>query len=116
MIEPTYLIEVSLRCNVRLDMRNLVDKAYPDYIQHRNGDSESHWKDLVRSTLEEQCVELRHESNASLGRQDQKEVEYEIIRQIFAQYSTRAERAAAWTERTGKHVRAFYRRLREMRE
>ena len=49
-----YLIAESQRLAVRLDMRMLVDKAFPDYIQHRAGKTEAHWKDLVTATLEEQ--------------------------------------------------------------
>lgn len=82
----TFLIEESHRSSVRLDMRHLVDKAFSDFIQHRNGDSESHWKDLIRSTLQEQVVELKHTPTAPIGRRVQKVSEHEIIRQIKAEF------------------------------
>lgn len=110
----TFLIEESHRSSVRLDMRHLVDKAFSDFIQHRNGDSESHWKDLIRSTLQEQVVELKHTPTAPIGRRVQKVSEHEIIRQIKAEFKSVKDQKAEWIERTGKTERAFYRRLQEM--
>ena len=104
----------SQRRNVRLDMRLLVDKSFPDYLQHREGNSVAHWKDLIISTLEEQTVPLIHTQAESGSRNGTKQSEHEIIRQIIAKIPDRIKRVEAWTEQTGKSERAFYRRLKEM--
>lgn len=109
----TFLIAESQRINVRLDMRMLVDKAFPDFLQHRDGDCEAHWKDLIRTSLEEQMVELTHTKAEESSRQACKEQEQEIVREIMATLSDRHQQLAEWTARTGKSERAFYRRLKE---
>lgn len=110
----TFLIAESQRINTRLDMRMLVDKAFPDFLQYRNGDCEAHWKDLIRTSLEEQMVELTHTKAAASSRQADKEQEHDAIREIMATFSDRLEQLAEWTTRTGKSERAFYRRLKEI--
>lgn len=109
-----YLILESQRLNVRLDMRMLVDKAFPDYLQHREGDCESHWKDLIMTSLEEQMVELIHTKAEAHSRQARKEDEHDMIREIMAEYDERDRQLAEWSARTGKSERAFYRRLKEL--
>jgi len=109
-----FLIGECQRLGVRLDMRLLVDKAFPDYLQHREGDTEAHWKDLVLTTLEEQLIDLTHTKAEAPSRHAQKEIEHEIIRQLIDEFSDREEQVAAWIERTGKSERAFYRRLKEV--
>lgn len=110
-----FLIVESRRLGCRLDLRLLVDKAFPDYLQHRGGDTEVHWKDLVIATLEEQLVELRHTHEACPGsRQGQKEHEQQVVQTLLAEYPTLQARLVAWQERTGKSTRAFYRRLGEL--
>jgi hypothetical protein len=108
-----YLISESHRLSVRLDMRNLVDKAFPDYLQHRTGMTETHWKDLIRTTLEEQLVELKHTPEMD-SRDSKKRREQIIARSLVAEYPDRMTRAAKWVEVTGKSERAFYRRLQEI--
>ena len=110
----TFLITESQRLNVRLDMRMLVDKAFPDLLQHRQGDTEAHWKDLVMTTLEQQTVELTHTIAEASTRQARKEQEHEIIRQLMAEHADRDQQVTAWKECTGKSDRAFYRRLSEL--
>lgn len=110
-----FLISESQRLGTRLDLRLLVDKAFPDYLQHQNGDAETHWKDLICTTLEEQLVELKHTAPASkLSRAETKSQDQDIVREIVAGYATQKERIAAWEEQTGKSERAFYRRLEEV--
>ncbi len=110
------MIEESLRLKVRLDIRLLVDKSFPDYIQHREGHSDTHWKDLIRTTLMEQSMPLEHTEAEAPTRKEKKMKEHDIIRQLLAEFSDRGQRATAWKERTGKSERAFYRRLREVGE
>jgi hypothetical protein len=76
-----FLIEEARRRDVPLDLRQLVDKAYPDYLQHRSGDTEVDWRDLVIASLEGQVVELRHTSTIRpTKRKEQKESEQELLR------------------------------------
>ncbi len=110
-----FVIEEARRLNVRLDIRLLVDKAFPDYLQHRSGHTEAHWKDLVRATLEEQLIDLKHTVvGGKPGRAERKRDEQEVVRDILAEFHTKAEQLAAWRDRVGKSDRAFYRRLEEM--
>lgn len=109
-----YLITESQRLNVRLDMRMLVDKAFPDFLQHREGDTEAHWKDLILTSLEEQMVELNYTKAEAHSRQARKEDEHDIIREITAECDERDRQLAEWSARTGKSERAFYRRLKEL--
>ena len=108
-----FLIIESHRLKVRLDMRNLVDKAFPDYLQHRTGCSEAHWKDLIQTTLEEQLVDLKHTSELN-SRDATKRWEQMLVRSIVREHQDRQPRVAKWTELTGKSERAFYRRLVEI--
>ena len=109
-----FVIPESRRLGVRLDMRLLVDKAFPDYVLHRSGFTEVDWRDLVTTTLEAQLVELRHTPVAKPSRKDTKEEEHQVIREIVAQFLTAKDREAAWQERTGKSYRAFRRRCVEL--
>ncbi|MCY2928016.1 MAG: hypothetical protein NTV86_00700 [Planctomycetota bacterium] len=109
-----FIVAESNRLDVRLDMRLLVDKALPDYCLWRDDKTESHWRDLVRATMEERLVELQDTSAEHLSRFAQKQAELQIVREIRDAYETREERAAAWKARTGKSERAFYRRLKEL--
>lgn len=109
-----YLIAESARLAVRLDMRLLVDKALPDFLQWRLGQTEAHWRDLVTATLEEQLVQLKHTPANRLSRQEQKDTEKALARRIFSQHPTREARVAAWEAHAGKSERAFYRRLAEI--
>jgi hypothetical protein len=109
-----FLISESKKLDVRLDIRHLIDKAFPDYIQYRSGDAETHWKDLIRTTLEEQLLDLKHTPAKPRSRQDQKDLEQQIVREIVGTFATIEVRLAAWDERTGKSSRAFYRRLKEI--
>lgn len=115
-IEVTeFLIAESTRLGCRLDLRLLVDKAFPDYLQHRDGDTEAHWKDLVIATLEEQLVELRHTpATAPSGRAERKQDERLLVQRLVAEHSNRQARLKAWHEGTGKSARAYYRRLKEL--
>ena len=109
-----FLIEESQKRGYRLDLRLLVDKAFPDYIQYRNRQAETHWKDLVRATLDERLISLQHTQAAPKTRQATKEAEYEIIRKLVAEHHGRRDRIDAWMKLTGKTERAYYRRAAEI--
>ena len=110
----SYLIVESERLGCRLDLRLLVDKAFPDYLQHRSRATEVHWKDLVAATLQEQLVELLHTPDRSASRMERKLDEQQLVKQLLTEFPTREARVAAWKERTGKSERALYRRRREL--
>jgi hypothetical protein len=109
-----FLIAESNKRGYRLDLRLLVDKAFRDYLQHRNGQAETHWKDLIRATLDEQLISLKHPQAVLKTRQATKEAEHEIIRTIVAEHAERADRVDAWVSLTGKSERAYYRRAAEI--
>ena len=109
-----FLIAESQRLGCRLDIRLLVDKAFPDFAQYRNHNTETHWKDLVLATLEEQVLALKYTRGPSATRKTVKADEHQIVRDILAAYSTKADRITAWQEQTQKSERAFYRRLKEI--
>ena len=101
-----FLIEESRRVGCHLDLRLLVDKSFPDYLQHQDGDAETHWKDLIRITLEDHLIDLKHTAPASkLSRKEAKEQEQTLVRELLVQYQTKEERVAAWQSQTGKSER-----------
>lgn len=110
-----FLIAESKARSVRLDMRNLVDKAFPDYLQWKSEMTEAHWKDLIRSTLDERLIGLMHtpdvESRDSIAQRERI-----LARSIHQNFPDRASRIAHWTQQTGKSEDQYYRRLRESKQ
>lgn len=110
-----FLIEEMLRLNCRFDLRLFFTKALQDFQQWKDDESESHWRDLVTSDIEEHLVELRHEAETAALRAARKEREHAIVREILRHFATREDRVSEWKNRTGgKSERAFYRRLAEI--
>jgi hypothetical protein len=109
-----YLIAEMLRLDCPFDLRLLVNKAFPDYQQWRDGEAESDWRDLITAGIEEHLVAVRHSEEPPISREARKEEERAILEEILRDNPTRAERVQAWIDRTGKSERAFYRRLAEM--
>jgi len=109
-----FVIGEKLRLGCRFDLRLLFNKAYPDYQQWRDGETESDWRDLVTASIEEHLVAVRHSEPSALSREDRLEEERAVVRDILHQYGSREEQLGAWARRTGKSGRAFYRRLAEM--
>ena len=77
------------------------------------GASELHWHDLVRSSLEQQCVALS-QPLTDLSRKEKREAEQRIALEIVQTYEP-ADRVAAWKDRTGKSKAAMYRRIAELK-
>jgi len=109
-----FVIEAMLRQGCRFDLRLYINKAIPDYLQWKDDETESDWRDLVTASIEEHLVAVRH-ADERPSRADRKEAEHALIRQIEKDHPTGEARVRAWSERTGKSARAFYRRLAEMR-
>ena len=93
---------------------NQLDKAIKDFQLHEMGATETHWKDLIVSNLEQQLVELQHPTN-DLSRAEQVEAEQRIAMDIYLTFEKRSERIEKWKERTEKSQAAFYRRIRELK-
>jgi hypothetical protein len=109
-----FLIQESLRMECRLDLRVLIDKSFPKYLQWREGDSESHWRDLVRISLEEELRKTLEPSQAVSGVLERRLVsEREVARETRARYADRERQLVEWRSRTGRSDRAYYRRLAE---
>jgi hypothetical protein len=109
-----FVIEGMLRHGCRFDLRLFVNKAIPDYVQWKDDETESDWRDLVTAAIEEHLVAVRH-AGGRPSRADRKEEEHAIIREIEKEQPPGEARLRAWSERTGKSSRAFYRRLAELR-
>jgi hypothetical protein len=110
-----YLIGEMLRLGCPFDLRLLVNKAFPDYQQWKDGETESDWRDLITASIEEHLVAVRHGTETPVSREAQKAGEHEIIREIVSSHEDREGRVRAWVQWTGKSERAFYRRLAELR-
>jgi hypothetical protein len=110
-----FLIAEMLRLGAPFDLRLLVNKGYSDYQQWKDGEAESDWRDLVSASIEEHLRSLRPDAAAPPTRQERKEEEQEIVREILLAHASRDARVEAWIRRTGKSERAFYRRLAEIR-
>lgn len=108
-----FLIGEMLRLGCRFDLRLFVNKALPDYQQWKDDETESDWRDLVTASIEEQLVAVRH-ADKRPSRAERKQDEQAVLRDILQEHETREERVRAWSQRTGKSERAFYRRLAEM--
>jgi len=109
-----YLLAECQRLAVRPDIRLLVDKSLPDYMMWLSKMTETDWRDLVTSTVEEELIALKHTpTKPTLGRSERKLSEQELVSDIAKMHSKRSDRIAAWKAQTGKSERAFYRRLKE---
>lgn len=98
---------------IRPSVRLFVDKAMRDFEVYQDGLTETHWKDLIRSNLEQQLVELQHPTN-DLSRKEQLAAEQRIALEVMLSFETKTERIAEWTSRTGKSQASFYRRIKEL--
>lgn len=121
-VEPTeakmvanYLLEECALREVQPSVRLFVDKAIPDFRLFKAGNTETHWRDLVASSVDEQLVELQFETK-DLSRAEQTEAERRIVLDLCLGFPTRAERLAEWERRTGKSRAAYDRRLAELKK
>jgi hypothetical protein len=109
-----HVISEILRIGCQFDLRLLVNKAFPDFVQWKEGEAETNWRDLVTASIEEQMANTVPLEIERHSREVRKEEERIILREILRNHTTRDERIRAWTERTNKSERAFYRRLAEI--
>lgn len=109
-----FLLQECRELGVRPSVRLFVDKAIPDFRLWRSGNSESDWKDLVRSSVQQMVIPQLH-ALRDMTRKDQIASERNIALSITADFGDRESRLRAWHDRTGKGKSAFYRRLNESR-
>ncbi len=109
-----FVIELMLERGSRFDLRLLFNKALPAYQQVKDGEADSSWRDLVRASIEEHLVAPQHTAETPLSREARLAEERAVVREIVKECKTREEQVRAWSERTGKSERAFYRRRAEI--
>jgi len=105
-----YVLAECQRLNYRPEIRLYVDKALGDYRLWSKLGTETHWKDLVTSSIQQRVGTLTHKPRP-IKRADRTKTEQQIARDIESGHDTREARLAAWEAKTGKSSRAFYRRL-----
>ena len=119
-IPPAKCVEVArfvigemLRLGCRFDLRFVRQTRLPDYWK---------WKDGATESGSARPGDGRHRAapdrgaafDGQLTREERKQEEYAVLREILRAHPSREERVRAWTSRTGKSERAYYRRLGEM--
>ena len=109
-----YLLQECKKRGIRPSVRLFVDKAIKDYELWSTGRCETDWRDLVVSNLQQQLIDLQHETR-DVSRQEAKESEQRIAGEIFASVEDRTARAVEWKSRTGKSEKSFYRRVKELK-
>jgi hypothetical protein len=110
----TFVIMEMLRVGCRLDLRVLFNKAFPDFQQWRDGETESDWRDLVVASIEEHLVAIRQPGASPPSREARIAKDRALVRELLQRHDSRQDQIDAWTRRTGKSGRAFYRRLAEI--
>jgi hypothetical protein len=103
-----FVIAEILPLSRNLDMRFLVN-AFRDYLQHGDGETSTHWQDLVRSELKQQ-VAVPESRTDRLARERQIALEIAALPELSA-----AERERLFKEKTGTSGRGYRRRLKEAR-
>jgi hypothetical protein len=100
---------------LRPSVRLFVDKALRDYELYKTGCTETHWHDLINSTIRQELMQLTQPTN-DLSRAERLAAERRIAFEIYRASDDAESRIKAWTERTGSGKSSFYRRLKELRE
>jgi len=106
-----FLLDECRTVGVRPSLRLFIDKALADFKLWNDGNCESHWHDLVRSSVR-QSVILQTHGLRDMTRKDQMAAERKLVLEICATYCSRPERLKAWKQETGKSQSAFYRHFR----
>jgi hypothetical protein len=104
-----YLIAEINSLAKNLDMRLLVN-ACRDYLQYHDGETKTHWQDLLKSELKQQVV-VPESKPERLVRERQIALEIAAMPGLSG-----AEREKLFTEKTGTSGRGYHRRLEECRK
>jgi hypothetical protein len=112
-----FLIDESKRLGIHPDVRMQVDKAFRDYCQWKADDTETHWKDLIVSTLKDRLIELTHSgiTTSVPTKKQEKASELELLEKITKEHTNLQERLEAFMKATGKGRRTCQRRMRELK-
>ncbi|TWU08896.1 hypothetical protein CA54_41350 [Symmachiella macrocystis] len=111
-----FVVEQGRRLEIRPDVRMLVDKAFRDFILWKSKDSETHWKDLVRSSMEDQLVKLEVARRKPVPtKEEETELELDLIRTLIEKNESPDDVVAEFMKLTGKSKRTCQRRIREAR-
>lgn len=110
----SFLLDTCRMAGVRPSIRLFMDKSLPDFALWKNGDSESHWHDLVRAGVEEAVIAPQHPLR-DISRKEQVEADRRIVQDLCVEFPDKKRRIEVWKARTGKSTAAFYRRYRELR-
>ena len=99
------------------ELRIFLEKALPDYLQCRLGETEVDWHDLICSTLEQEVVTAQFASSQQLEltRRQQKDQDMAIVEELESAYADVDSRVHAWIAKTGKSRRTYFRRLKAHR-
>lgn len=101
--------------DLRPTIRMFVDKALKDYTLWKMGKTETHWQDLVISSLEQQVVELTMDTN-DLSKTEEIEAQMRLALQIHQTIETKEERITVWFDQTGKSQPTYYRRIQALQK
>jgi len=110
----SYLVEECRLRGMRPSVRMFVDKALEDHKHGTARRSESDWRDLVASNVEQQLVALRHPTT-DLSRREEAERDLRIALDVYRSHPTSGERVEAWKSATQKSQAAYYRRIKELK-
>ena len=104
------IIERSSRLQRNLDLRLLIN-TFRDRLQFENGDSETHWLDLLDSRMKEVVLPRLVATGIRAATKSSELVFVKSIEQLPPQ-----DRLEAWVKETGKSKAALYRRLDELKD
>ncbi len=99
-----WLIERAKEAHRPPNMR-LMNLGFKDFIQWKTGKSKTHWEDLLHNLI-------RRDTSTYKTRAQRSAEETAIAQEIMAMAVPVKEKERLYKERTGKSLRAMYRRLR----
>jgi hypothetical protein len=105
-----YLIAESQTKLAQLDLR-LLDNAFRDYLQWREGHSATHWQTLVATRLDGRQDEI-----VSSPRGRQQDEDLRSLQMVLTQYSTTLAAQTEWCRIRGKSRASFFRYKRVLEE
>lgn len=111
-----FTIEEMERIGYRSEVRMFVDKALPDYLQFREGDSMVHWQELVKTTLRERMQDQEDESAFAIQtKRDDILNQRQIVLKIQKDFPDEQQRIDHWKALTGMSERTYARRLQDIK-
>ena len=101
-----FVIAETRECDQRLDLRHLT-KAWDDLRQYKDGKAETHWQELVQTSLHK----LLADPASPLSKQEEIQEQRRLVRELITQYPTDPKRQMA---ESGLGKSTFYARRREV--